>query len=93
MVLTDGITAIQMDIKYKGGLSRDVFEVALEQARHGRMHILGEMQKVMDKPNPTLSDLVPKVVSFKIDTDKIGAVIGGGGKIIREIIDVTKTDY
>jgi polyribonucleotide nucleotidyltransferase len=86
-----GITAIQMDIKYKGGLSREVFKVALEQARRGRAHILGEMQKVMDKPNPTLSDLVPKVVSFKIDTDKIGAVIGGGGKIIREIIDVTKT--
>lgn len=88
----NGITAIQMDIKYKGGFSRDVFTAALEQARRGRLHILGEMQKVMTKPNPNLSDLVPKYVSLKIDTDKIGAVIGVGGKVIREIIEKTKTE-
>ncbi len=87
----NGITAIQMDIKYKGGLARSVFEKALAQARQGRLHILGEMKKVMSKPNETLSDLVPKVVTFKIAQDKIGAVIGGGGKTIREIIDKTKT--
>lgn len=87
-----GITAIQMDIKYKGGFSRDIFAAALEQARKGRIYILGEMQKVMSKPNPELSDLVPKYVSFKIDTDKIGAVIGVGGKVIREIIEKTKTE-
>lgn len=86
-----GITAIQLDIKYKGGFPRAIFEAALEQARKGRLFILGEMRKVMSAPNPTLSDLVPKVVSFKIDTDKIGAVIGSGGKVIREIIDTTKT--
>ncbi len=87
----DGINAIQMDIKYKGGLAREVFEQALAQARTGRLHILGEMRKVMSKPNPTLSDLVPKVTTFTINKDKIGAVIGGGGKTIREIIEKTKT--
>lgn len=86
-----GITAIQMDIKYKGGLPREVFEKALAQANAGRMHILGEMKKVMTKPNANLSDLVPQVVTFKIDSDKIGAVIGSGGKVIREIIDKTGT--
>ncbi len=85
-----GITAIQMDIKYKGGLTREIFEKALEQARIGRMHIMGEMQKVMRQPNP-LSELVPKVVSFKINPEKIGAIIGTGGKIIREIIEQTGT--
>ncbi len=86
-----GITAIQMDIKHKGGLPRELFETALEQARKGRMHILTEMRKVMTEPNKKLSDLVPKVIMVKIPTDKIGAVIGGGGKVIREIIDKTKT--
>jgi polyribonucleotide nucleotidyltransferase len=86
-----GITAIQMDIKHKGGLTRDVFERALAQAREGRLTILGEMRKVMTKPNLELSRFVPKVMSFKIDTDKIGAVIGSGGKVIREIIDKTGT--
>lgn len=87
----DGITAIQMDIKYKGGLSKAVFQAALAQAKKGRLHILHEMQKVMTEPNPTLSSLVPKLISFKISTDKIGAVIGTGGKVIREIIDKTGT--
>lgn len=87
-----GITAIQMDIKYKGGLKRAVFEAALEQARQGRLYILGEMRKVMSAPNPTLSDLVPKVATVKIDTDKIGMIIGTGGKTIREISDKTKTE-
>ncbi len=86
-----GITAIQLDVKNEGGFSRKVFEDALQQARLGRIHILNEMKKVMSAPNPSLSDLVPKVVSFSIHTDKIGAVIGGGGKTIREIIEVTGT--
>ncbi len=86
-----GITAIQMDIKYRGGLARDVFEMALEQARKGRLFILGEMKKVMSAPHPTVSDLVPKVTRLKVDTDKIGAIIGSGGKTIREIIDNTGT--
>lgn len=85
------ITAIQMDIKYKGGLPRSVFEQALEQALRGRLHILGEMRKVMTVPNPNLSELVPQVVSFKVATDKIGAIIGTGGKVIREIQEKTAT--
>jgi len=87
----NGITAIQMDIKYKGGLPRDVFVQALQQAKQGRQHIMGEMKKVLSAPSAELSPLVPKLVSFKINTDKIGAVIGSGGKTIREIIDKTET--
>jgi polyribonucleotide nucleotidyltransferase len=86
-----GITAIQMDIKYKGGLTREIFETALAQARAGRLHILHEMRKVMSAPNPQLSALVPHIVSFKVPTDKIGAIIGSGGKVIRDIIDKTGT--
>jgi polyribonucleotide nucleotidyltransferase len=89
---TKGITAIQMDIKYRGGLSREILEKALEQARLGRLHILEVMTKVMSKPSATLSALVPKVVTLTINTDKIGAVIGGGGKVIREIIEKTGTE-
>jgi polyribonucleotide nucleotidyltransferase len=86
-----GITAIQMDVKHKGGLPRDVFEQALEQARVGRLHILGEMRKVMTAPNAELSPLVPKVVTLNIIPDKIGAIIGSGGKTIREITETTGT--
>ncbi len=88
----DGITAIQMDIKSKAGLAREVFEKALEQAHGGRLSILEKMREVMSKPNPNLSDLVPKVTTLKINTDKIGAVIGSGGKTIREIIAETNTN-
>lgn len=86
-----GITAIQMDIKYKGGLPREVFVKALEQARVARLHILGEMRKVMSAPSTELSPLVPKVVTITIANDKIGAIIGSGGKTIREITETTKT--
>lgn len=86
-----GILAIQMDIKHKGGLPWPVFEKALEQARQGRLHILGEMRKVMTTPNKELSALVPQIVSFKIAKEKIGAVIGSGGKVIRDIIEKTGT--
>lgn len=86
-----GITAIQMDIKYKGGLPREVFEMALAQANRGRMHILGEMRKVMTTPNTKLSELVPQVVTFKVLSDKIGAIIGSGGKTIKDIIEKTGT--
>lgn len=86
-----GITAVQMDIKYKGGLSRDVFEQALQQARTGRLHILSEMQKVMTSPNANLSHLVPHIVSFKIPKERIGSVIGPSGKFIKEVIEKTDT--
>lgn len=85
----EGITAIQMDIKHKGGLERHIFEMALAQARVGRLHILHEMQKTMTEPRTQLSALVPQVVSFKIPVEKIGAVIGSGGKTIKEIIAKT----
>lgn len=87
----EGVTALQMDIKYKGGLPRIVFEKALEQAKAGRLHILAKMKETLSAPRTELSALVPKVTSFKIATDKIGAVIGSGGKVIREIIDRTGT--
>lgn len=84
-----GITAIQMDIKYKGGLGKNIFQSALSQARAGRLHILEEMKKVMTAPNANLSDLVPQIIAIKIPKDKIGAVIGAGGKFIKEIIERT----
>jgi len=80
-----------MDIKYKGGLPREVFVQALQQAKQGRLYILEQMRAVMSQPKDELSPLVPKLISFKINTDKIGAVIGSGGKTIREIIDKTGT--
>lgn len=86
-----GVTAIQMDIKAKVGLPRQVFEMAMAQAKEGRAHILGEMRKVMTAPNPTVSDLVPQIVTVKVPTDKIGAIIGTGGKVIREITEKTTT--
>lgn len=86
-----GITAIQMDIKYKGGLPREVFEKALAQARTGRIHIMGEMRKTISEPRKELSLLVPRFVSLKVNSDKIGAIIGTGGKVIREITEKTKT--
>ncbi|MBP6869509.1 polyribonucleotide nucleotidyltransferase [Candidatus Babeliales bacterium] len=88
---TEGINAIQMDIKYKGGLPRNVFEKALEQAKRARLHILGEMSKVMSEPNKEMSILVPRFYSISIDPNKVGGVIGSGGKIIKEIIEKTGT--
>ena len=87
----NGINAIQMDIKYKGGLTRDVFEKALDQAKNARLHILDEMSKVMSKPNTELSPLVPRMISIEIDPNKAGGIIGSGGKIIKEIIEKTGT--
>lgn len=80
----NGITAFQMDTKVKG-LSRKVMEDALEQARQGREHILGEMNKALDKPRPELSPYAPRIFTIKINPDKIREVIGPGGKVIRQI--------
>ena len=80
----DGITACQMDIKVDG-LSYQVLEEALEQARQGRMHILGEMANTIDKPNEDYKDFVPRIEQMMIDKEFIGAVIGPGGKIIQQI--------
>jgi polyribonucleotide nucleotidyltransferase len=86
-----GINAIQMDIKYKGGLPRPVFVQALAQAKQARLFILDEMSKVLAAPKAELSPLVPKMVSLQIDPNKAGAIIGSGGKIIKEIIEKTGT--
>lgn len=83
-----GITAIQMDIKIKG-ISEQVLRTALEQARVGRLHILGKMLDVLDAPRQDLSPYAPKITSFMIDPDKIRDVIGSGGKVINKIIDET----
>ena len=85
-----GITACQMDIKIKG-LSMDMVKNALEQARQGRLHILGEMVKTIDKPREDYKPHAPRIVSLEIPSDTIGAVIGPGGKIIQEIQKTTST--
>ncbi len=80
----DGIYACQMDMKVDG-LSYDVLEEALMQAKEGRMHILNEMEKTISKPNKGLKDHAPQFEVMTIPKDKIGAVIGSGGKVIQEI--------
>lgn len=86
----DGITATQMDIKVDG-LSYDVLEQALEQARQGRMHIMGEMMKCISEPREDFKPHVPRIVQITIPGEFIGAVIGTGGKVIQEIQKVTGT--
>ena len=80
----DGIYACQMDMKVDG-LSYDVLEEALLQAKEGRMHILHEMEKTIANPNSGLKDHAPQIEMMTIPKDKIGAVIGSGGKVIQEI--------
>lgn len=80
----DGITACQMDIKVDG-LSFEVLAEALEQARLGRLHILGEMQKTIAAPRPDYKPFVPRVLKMTIPKEFIGAIIGPGGKVIQEI--------
>jgi polyribonucleotide nucleotidyltransferase len=84
----EGVTAIQMDIKISG-IDRAILSQALEQAKKGRMHILGEMAKVMTESRTHLSKYAPKILSMKINPDKIRDVIGAGGKVINKIIEDT----
>ena len=86
----NGITACQMDIKIKG-LSYEILEKALEQARIGRIEILNEMTKTIDKPSNSVKPHAPKMVKMIIDGDYIGAVIGPGGKVIQEMQKETGT--
>lgn len=86
----DGITATQMDIKVDG-LSYEVLAKALEQARIGRLHIMGEMMKCLDKPREDFKPFVPRMVQIEIPTDFIGAVIGKGGETIQKIQKETGT--
>ncbi len=83
-----GITALQMDIKIDS-VSFAVMETALNQAREGRMFILGEMEKVMKTPRGEISEFAPRIVTIKIKPDKIREVIGSGGKVIRGITEQT----
>jgi polyribonucleotide nucleotidyltransferase len=85
---TDGITALQMDIKIDG-ITREIMSKALEQARDGRLHILGEMSKVLSRPREQMSDWAPSIVTIKIDPEKIRDVIGKGGAVIRAITEET----
>ncbi|WP_046230846.1 polyribonucleotide nucleotidyltransferase [Paenibacillus algorifonticola] len=84
----EGVTAIQMDIKIDG-IDRSILEQALEQAREGRMHILGKMTAIMSEARPNLSKYAPKILTLRINPDKIRDVIGSGGKIINKIIEET----
>jgi len=84
----NGITALQMDIKIKG-LGREVVEQALMQAREGRMHILGKMAEALKESRGGLSTYAPRFITHKISQDKIGTVIGPGGKMIKSIVEKT----
>jgi polyribonucleotide nucleotidyltransferase len=86
-----GILSFQMDIKAKNGLPREVLSTALDAACKGRLHILGEMSKVISSPRSDVATNAPRVISMKIDKDKIGALIGPGGKTIRDICSTTDT--
>ncbi len=85
-----GITALQMDIKIEG-ITKEIMEIALDQAKEGRLHILGKMNEVIDKPREELSAFAPRYVTFKINPDKIRDVIGKGGATIRSITEETGT--
>jgi polyribonucleotide nucleotidyltransferase len=84
----EGITGLQMDIKIKG-LSREILERALEQARAGRLHILQTMSSALDRPRPNISPYAPRIFTMQIPRDRIRDVIGSGGKTIRSIIETT----
>ena len=86
----DGITATQMDIKVDG-LSYEVLEKALEQARQGRMHIMGEMMKTISEPRPELKPHTPRIVQLRVPGEFIGAIIGKGGEVIQKIQKETGT--
>ncbi len=85
---TQGITAVQMDIKIDS-VSFQVMEQALSQAKEGRNHILGEMEKVIKVPRGQISEFAPRIETIKIHPDKIREVIGAGGKVIRGITEAT----
>ena len=84
----EGITALQMDIKIDG-ITRDIMEGALAQAKDGRFHILEEMAKVIDQPREEMSEWAPSIITMHIDPEKIRDVIGKGGSVIRQITEET----
>ncbi len=84
----EGVTALQMDIKIQG-ITREIMNIALAQAKDARLHILGEMAKVIDKPREKMSEWAPTIMTMKIDPEKIRDVIGKGGSVIRAITEET----
>ena len=84
----DGITALQMDIKIQG-ITKEIMSTALDQARDGRLHILGEMNKVLSESRGEMSEWAPTIMTIKIDPEKIRDVIGKGGAVIRGITEET----
>ena len=84
----DGVTALQMDIKIEG-VTPEIMQVALAQALEGRLHILGEMNKVLSTPRSEMSEWAPTITTMKIDPEKIREVIGKGGAVIRAITEET----
>ena len=86
----EGVTALQMDIKIDG-ITREIMEKALAQAKEGRVHILDEMSKVIDRPREEMSEYAPRIISLRIHPDKIRDVIGKGGVTIRSITEETGT--
>jgi polyribonucleotide nucleotidyltransferase len=84
----EGITSIQMDIKIEG-LAKELMAEALTQAKEGRLHILGEMAKAIEKPAAELSEYAPRITTIQINQDRIRDVIGPGGKTIRAITEET----
>ena len=83
-----GVTALQMDIKITS-ITEEIMRIALDQARDGRNHILGEMAKALTGARETVSNNAPRITSFSIPKEKIREVIGSGGKVIREIVETT----
>jgi polyribonucleotide nucleotidyltransferase len=86
----NGVTALQMDIKIEG-ITKEIMQVALAQAKEGRMHILQEMQRAMDAPRGELSAFAPRMIKMKINPEKIRDVIGKGGAVIRALTEETGT--
>jgi polyribonucleotide nucleotidyltransferase len=82
---SEGVTSLQMDIKITG-ITEEIMKAALDQARDGRMHILGEMNKALNTARPELGEYAPRIETIKIPVDKIREVIGSGGSVIREIV-------
>jgi polyribonucleotide nucleotidyltransferase len=87
----EGITALQMDIKVKG-LSYEILAKAVAQARDGRLHILNRMTEALEEPRAELSRFAPRIITVQVDPDKIGKIIGPGGKMIRKIQEDCEVD-
>ena len=86
----DGVTALQMDIKING-ITKEIMQVALEQAKAGRLHILDQMDQILPSARPQMSEWAPSIITIKIDPEKIREVIGKGGAVIRAITEETGT--